>query len=563
MSDTVASQGRAVMKHSIAVAGVSILFLACGSGTEGGTDSGPTDAISTDTQPDTTETCPAFTVKFDSACVVSDWYPPEDDTLSSYRSQKVFTPGAEPMLHIIGVHETTKEKKPFRASEPMGQAVVHIGPTLRPLVLGLSSGDPTEWFLNLAPGARLDKIVIHGNKEQLLHPPLGVEVINLLAGDMDSLSGYSWPYHGGTQVMVAEIELATGLTVEAFDGCYYMNEMTISHVCSEECALEVACAPYECGRVDDCDLDCGPCPDGEGCLHHLCHECSPSCAGKECGPDGCGATCGSCPQDKACSSEGKCIDEVAAVIEKGWTCIIGVDESHHCLALTYIGAALIGVDSEHLCPVGPQNGLLGSSSNHGIDSIAWMGEYVYVCNGQGMVRVSLLDGSWDWAGMSSCEGVAGWKGGLLVDVGNFANPTPPPPGEKHPRLVFHDSFEDIKKDNGLPLEFVPGLLSRFTVQGDTLYTAWHSTDKVYKYSLPDGEELGVIQLEEYDGWVRGMSVTEDGLLVLNTWSHDQGVLVFDVETGQQLSELYNLHVPRAVPWELKGMVCVTNGANSP
>ena len=70
-----------------------------------------------------------------------------------------------------------------------------------------------------------------------------------------------------------------------------------------------------------------------------------------------------------------------------------------------------------------------------------------------------------------------------------------------------------------------------TVNGDLLYSAWHSTDEVLVNSLPTGEELPSIHLEGYDTWIWGMSVTDEGLLCI---ANRGTITVFDVNTGAQL-----------------------------
>jgi hypothetical protein len=43
-------------------------------------------------------------------------------------------------------------------------------------------------------------------------------------------------------------------------------------------------------------------------------ECTPSCTGKVCGPDGCGGFCGTCTGSKECSAEGQCVGVKAPII---------------------------------------------------------------------------------------------------------------------------------------------------------------------------------------------------------------------------------------------------------
>ena len=229
-------------------------------------------------------------------------------------------------------------------------------------------------------------------------------------------------------------------------------------------------------------------------------------------------------------------------------------ESHYCMTLVETGAALLGLESGNLCLIGPQTSVL-TAYGLGADSIAWQDDYVYMCNPQsgisGLLQFSLLEGSWDVAPLDHCIGVATWKDGLLVMETPHEGP-----GDQ---LIYYESFEDAQQENGLHL-FIDVHASRHTVLGNTLYTAWHSTDEVEVYSLPDGTVEGTIQLEGYDNWVQGMSVTEDGLLVLNAWFPEERVVIFDVESGEQLWDITDLPV---VGPHFTGLVCVTNEPGPP
>ncbi|MCX6798210.1 MAG: hypothetical protein NTX66_03310 [Candidatus Falkowbacteria bacterium] len=72
----------------------------------------------------------------------------------------------------------------------------------------------------------------------------------------------------------------------------------ITNGCESQCCP--SCAGKQCGP-DGCDGTCGTCPNGQICkTNNQC--CTPtSCAGKQCGSDGCGGTCGTCsPEMKFC-----------------------------------------------------------------------------------------------------------------------------------------------------------------------------------------------------------------------------------------------------------------------
>ncbi len=74
--------------------------------------------------------------------------------------------------------------------------------------------------------------------------------------------------------------------------------------CSEDGLRVVACKGdglswYDvetCEGGDSCDPNTATCGAG----------CAPSCAAKQCGPDGCGGTCGTCPGTAICTEFGQC-----------------------------------------------------------------------------------------------------------------------------------------------------------------------------------------------------------------------------------------------------------------
>ena len=307
-------------------------------------------------------------------------------------------------------------------------------------------------------------------------------------------------------------------------------------------------------RKPDCLVDGSGLPEID-VTDALCNQtpeqvCADFCLDKECGPNGCGGFCGSCHVGSACGPEGLCVDATMPP-----DCDAATSDPHYCMTMTDTGAALLGLESGNLCPIGPQTGVL-IANGPGSPSIAWQDDYVFTCGGYsgvyGLLRFSLLDGSWDVAPIH-CSGVASWKHGLLVMVD--------PSEGLGDQLIYYESFEDAKQEGleqvkpgkGLHL-FIDLFASRFTVRGDTLYGAWHSTDSVYVYGLPDGTQEGVIHLEGYDTWVWGVSVTDDGLLVLSDGSSEDRVVVFDVESGKQLWEITDLPLPGP---HLTGLVCVT------
>lgn len=74
------------------------------------------------------------------------------------------------------------------------------------------------------------------------------------------------------------------------------------------------CAGRECGpdglggSCGDCINDCIGEPDPSLCHGGACaHACCPDCDGKDCGPDGCGGVCGQCVLGQECTPEFTCV----------------------------------------------------------------------------------------------------------------------------------------------------------------------------------------------------------------------------------------------------------------
>jgi hypothetical protein len=66
------------------------------------------------------------------------------------------------------------------------------------------------------------------------------------------------------------------------------------------------CTGKQCGP-DGCDGSCGQCPPGYTCSVYGYCNCVPNCSGKDCGNDGCGGSCGECSGSYQCNLYGKCV----------------------------------------------------------------------------------------------------------------------------------------------------------------------------------------------------------------------------------------------------------------
>lgn len=230
-------------------------------------------------------------------------------------------------------------------------------------------------------------------------------------------------------------------------------------------------------------------------------------------------------------------------------------ESHYCLTLSGGQIGLLGLDSGATCNVATTD-LPAPNLPFG-GSIAWQNEHVYVC-GKGVVRISIRDGSWE-AGGRPCMGVASYRGGLLVNrwlVDTFDPADPEGHFALAPPMSWYSDYQAfLDNQPGQTFDLGRGAFT-MTAQGERLYTAWHAGKSVYVDDLSGDERLGVLTLEDYLGYMLGMSVTEDGYLVLSGDPWGQTVYVFDAYDGRQLKQI-------SPGVRLHGLACAANASLTP
>ena len=240
--------------------------------------------------------------------------------------------------------------------------------------------------------------------------------------------------------------------------------------------------------------------------------------------DTCGNPYGSCPEGQICDLYGTCVD--ASYLEP---CEHILEESLFCITRHWMASPprleLLGVDTGTVCPLGIEGDFLFHTPGDG--SIAWIDDGLYVCNWYespwGLTRISLSDGTVETTGIM-CEAVARYNSGLIVMAS---------PGMDG--ITYFESFADAKAGDGVSILVTPWA-SRMTAFCDSLYTAWHSTPEIDVFSLTDETRTRTIFLEDYDGWVWGMSVSEDGRLLLINEPENR-IAIFDVDTGESLGNL--------------------------
>jgi hypothetical protein len=167
------------------------------------------------------------------------------------------------------------------------------------------------------------------------------------------------------------------------------------------------------------------------------------------------------------------------------------------------------------CQVGQFEGVEASGPN----SMAVLGTSVHLCAG-GLDAFYRLDVA-TWAAEEtgfSCSSVTSYADKLLVlDPMGFG------------QVSLYDSFEDVVGHAAatvLPFTVNNSVLA---ASGETLLTAWHSTNELELYGLPSGSPYEVVPLEGFDDWVRGIALLGDRIAVLSsgyvaTFTRDGGTL---------------------------------------
>lgn len=224
-------------------------------------------------------------------------------------------------------------------------------------------------------------------------------------------------------------------------------------------------------------------------------------------------------------------------------CEAVIAESHYCLTTADETPALIGLETGTVCPMTsmPTLGLLS-----GIDSIAWIGDAMYVCQGGLVRRLSLQDGRIEGHQLT-CRGVTSYRGGLVVQ--GF-------PGSPRSFPFYADYYRDYnavlrRRPSSVPLTSHSS--SRITAGGNIGYVA-ESNDTLTVTDLRSGRRLEPIKLEAHDiKWITSIAATDDGYLVMaGTRGHESrgSIVIFDLHTGRRIREL-------TVENEPKGLSCVT------
>jgi len=159
-----------------------------------------------------------------------------------------------------------------------------------------------------------------------------------------------------------------------------------------------------------------------------------------------------------------------------------------------------GLDSQTLAHVVEIEDI-GDPDANVISSIGKLGKHLYYCGDDrsGVSRVDMTTGVVERSG-TKCEQVTDHRGGLVVYNGRARR-----------SLTRYASWQDVLDERGEELEDVRQV-TRFGRADGELYGAWHATDHLDRFNT-----VGVLQESvplDYDGWVWGLSGTNERLVIL-------------------------------------------------
>ncbi len=134
-----------------------------------------------------------------------------------------------PELIVLGIYESRSDHG--YGYHPTGEATVQVRRT-SPHVLVLSSYEPTRWTLDIAPGAKLEGVILNGYHAQTLASvPAGLRVVDRSGvGNYLSACAYKWPDDNqgcNTAGLMEGLKLEAQREVTDFAGCYRANRFTV------------------------------------------------------------------------------------------------------------------------------------------------------------------------------------------------------------------------------------------------------------------------------------------------------------------------------------------------
>ena len=129
---------------------------------------------------------------------------------------------------MLGIYESRSDHS--AGNHPTGEATVLVDRP-GPVVLVLSSYEPTHWTIAVMPGAAVERIVLNGYYQQTASAPAGIPI-----DDRSSYQswlgsyGYAWPDNtggGNTANLIMRSEGLAGTCLASFHGCYRATQFSL------------------------------------------------------------------------------------------------------------------------------------------------------------------------------------------------------------------------------------------------------------------------------------------------------------------------------------------------
>jgi hypothetical protein len=242
-------------------------------------------------------------------------------------------------------------------------------------------------------------------------------------------------------------------------------------------------------------------------------------------PSGGSTGTGTGPGTGSGTGSGTAPDEAAAVVAA--ECPNIAAEPHYCLTFGYPDTVwAVGPDTGNLCQIGT----ITKEVAYDVSSVAIAGTNVHGCGYDiGVWRASITGGPADVLQVE-CTALTGYQGGFLrasIDGSGLVD--------------HYATFEDIADGKVTEVYKVDPQFSRMSTRGNTLFTAWHSTNLIQVYELPGSTPQPSLILDGFDDWVNGMSATADGRLYI--LSSGNRIVAFDVASGKLIQEVNTDGIP--------------------
>ncbi|MGL5059332.1 MAG: hypothetical protein ACRC62_05055 [Microcoleus sp.] len=149
------------------------------------------------------------------------------DDFSAY----IGTSNGDKELHLIGVYEASSEHG--NGKQTIGAVEVKVERQNKPIILALSSYEPIDWKVNVAPGAVIEKIVVNGYNKQTISGVSGIPIeTRTYEGNGESFGSFIYKWGSTTEStntpsFVTKLEQINHTNLTSFQGCYRGTSFTI------------------------------------------------------------------------------------------------------------------------------------------------------------------------------------------------------------------------------------------------------------------------------------------------------------------------------------------------